>query len=86
MCPDFLLLLSLFPGTWSWLLGAAQGLSEMFAGWEGCMGCHGEENAHLCRAVELLNAVLSEVGMLGLSPVLQRGRLEERLPGLPRAT
>lgn len=36
------------------------------------MGCHGEENAHLCRAVELLNAVLSEVRMLGLSPVLQK--------------
>jgi len=39
------------------------------------MGCRGVENAHLCRAVggvELLKAVLSEGGMLGLTPVLQK--------------
>lgn len=40
------------------------------------MGCCGEEDAHLCRDIELLNAVLSEGGMIGLTPVLQKRETE----------
>lgn len=88
MFPDFLLLLNGFPGTRSQQLGAAQGLSEMFAG---CLGCHREENAHLCRAVGCGDAEHSSVqrGMLVLTPVLQKKETEEaqsNLLGLERNT
>lgn len=46
------------------MCGASQDLSGMFAGLGGCVGCPGEDSAHLgtCGGLDMLSTAVSEWG------------------------